>query len=244
MTVVGIVVVIGVDDAFVQVTAVFKQVWHYQLVGCAIAGNLRWRANQIVCHIAQLIAVFYAHHVATVGKDETQLRQHALVLQPLQRSGHLGDVHPLAVVDTIGTTLGYRIRLDNPSGGVAPQHQTVLLGRTQRSDLLQHFTEQFGVGGIEVVGVFVEGVQLGFLGDSGNKGLLVTDGPVDKYHQVVVLGDARDALLHFADVLRYDTRQIVVARHIDHHGALGNGWRIVVLIFLTSCHQNSATNEK
>ena len=57
-------VVILADDARVELVALREQVGHNLVVGSTVGRNFCWRASHIVAHVAQLVEILQAHHVA------------------------------------------------------------------------------------------------------------------------------------------------------------------------------------
>ena len=80
-----------VDDRLVEI-AVLEHVGNNLVVGCAFAGDLSRRADEVVTCGAKLVEVLQTHHVAAVGHDELQVR-----LIP-QDTGQRGDVDPACVI--------------------------------------------------------------------------------------------------------------------------------------------------
>ena len=127
---------------------------HNQVVGRTRAGNLRWRADEVVAYILQVIGHLGTHHVATVGKDELH------VLLRLEYLGHRGYVQPhiagaLVRPVGIGTAICPASRLiavqavapEEPSCAVSPKHKTIVLGRIVGESLLYYRLEGGRVAG-------------------------------------------------------------------------------------------------
>ena len=156
---VGALLVVSVNDGFPE-GGFLEHGRHDGLIGCSLTRNLCRRANQIVGHVAQFIAVLQAHHVTAVTEDKCQMWQFGEQLR------HRGDVQPFASVITrvssVVNAVGFLSRhggvshgvFDEPSCGVSPQSQAILvfLRWIFPESVSEHALHHLCLAGIGVVG--------------------------------------------------------------------------------------------
>ena len=116
-----------VDDAGVELS-VGEEVGNDLVVGCSLDGDLCGRTDDVVAGVAQLVEVFEAHEVAAVAHDVLQVGHSA------EHLGQGGDVDPesfleflvVAGIHAVGACAGLHLVVDEPSGAVAPEHESVV----------------------------------------------------------------------------------------------------------------------
>ena len=101
---------------------------------------------------------------------------------------------------------------------MSPQHETVLVGRTQTDGPTEYFVKVLRVRGIEVFAILVQRVDRlgGIILDTGNEWHLLSADAVDKHHEAVVVRQlVASSVDQFLKVAVGKRRQRVVGRHIN-----------------------------